>query len=245
MQRPLSLAEQVAVQIRTLIEEGSFEGGRLPSEPKLANSLGVSRTTVRQALAELESDGLIVRKHGVGTFVNERVQSIQTRLEEVWDFVEMIRLSGHEAAVQHVEMNLGPATPDIAEKLALDPDDEVLTTVNVFYADGEPVIYCVDVLPARLVRRAYRDEELHGPVYTFLDKRCNQQVDYNITEVLPTVADARVSKLLACAEGTPLHYFEEVGYNAADTPIIYSEEYYRPEFFNFKVVRKMTTRRQR
>ena len=208
----------------------------------MARQLGASRATVRQALAQLELDGVILRKHGVGTFINERVLSIGTRLEEVWDFAEMIRLSGYTAGIRHINLTLEPTPPEIVEKLALNPGDEVLTTANVFLADDVPVIYCVDVIPAGLVRSAYRDEELHGPVYTFLEKRCNQRIDYNITEVLPVVADDRISELLNCEVGTPLHYFDEIAFNAEDIPIMYSEEYYRPEYFSFKVVRKMTTR---
>lgn len=244
MQRTASRVEQVASQVHALIEEGSFADGRLPSEPKLARQVSASRPTLRQALAQLELDGFIVRKHGVGTFVNQRVLSIRTRLEEVWDFDEMIRISGYEPSVQHLEMELAQAQPGIAEKLALTPGSEVLTTLNVFYADDTPAIYCVDIIPAELVRSAYRDEELQGPVYTFLERRCNQRVDHNITEVLPIAADARLAELLNCGLGSPLHFFEEIGFNADHTPIIYSEEYYRPEIFSFKVVRKMTTRRR-
>lgn len=243
MQSPISRVDQIAMLIREQIKAGSFNGGRLPSEPKLAIQLGTSRTTVRQALAALELDGIILRKQGAGTFVNQRVLNIGSRLEEVWDFVEMIRLSGSEPGIRHLSLTLDLASTRIAEKLSLSSNDEVLTTANVFLADDVPLIYCVDVIPAGLVRCAYRDEELHGPVYTFLEKRCEQLVDYNITEVCPVIADEQISEKLQCQEGTPLHYFEEIAFNSAERPIMYSEEYYRPEYFSFNVVRKMTTRR--
>lgn len=243
MLETLSKVDQVTANLRALIDGCQFEAGRLPSEPELASMLGASRATIRQALAQLAIDGLIVRKHGVGTFVNQHIQSIQTRLEEVWDFAEMIRLSGHTPSTQHLELNLGPASPEVARKLALEPEAELLTTANIFLADGLPVIYCLDFIPAHLVKQAYRDEELHGPVYTFLKKRCGQRVDHNITEILPVVADHRLSELLDCPAGTPLHYFAEVGFNNHNTPILYSEEYYRPEFFSFTVIRKMTSRK--
>ncbi|GAB4454043.1 MAG: GntR family transcriptional regulator [Anaerolineae bacterium] len=243
MLETLSKVDQVTANLRALIDARQFEAGRLPSEPALADLLEASRATVRQALAQLALDGLIVRKHGVGTFVNPHIQNIQTRLEEVWDFTEMIRLSGHTPTVQHVEMNLGPASPEIAHKLALEAEAEVLSTANIFLADGLPVIYCLDFIPAHLVKQAYRDEELHGPVYTFLEKRCGQRVDHNITEILPIVADNHLSELLDCPPGAPLHYFAELGFNSHNTPILYSEEYYRPEFFSFTVIRKMTSRK--
>lgn len=237
-----SKVEQIAGRMRSLIGEGSFAGGRLPSEPDLAQLLDASRATVRQALAALALEGLVVRKHGVGTFVNDYILNIPTRLEEVWDFAEMIRVSGHNPGVRHLALSLGPAPAKVAQKLGLEPESaELLTTANIFLADDIPVIYCVDMIPAHLVRQAYRDEELHGPVYTFLEKRCQQRLDYNVTQILPVAADARLSELLQCPAGTPLHYFEEIGLNGAGTPIIYSEEYYRPDYFSFHVIRKMTT----
>jgi GntR family transcriptional regulator len=237
-----SKVEQAVAQMRSLIGEQSLDNGRLPSEPDLARLLGASRATVRQALSALAMEGLVVRKHGVGTFVNEYILSIPTRLEEVWDFAEMIRISGYTPSVRHLELSLGPASPAVAQKLALDPESsELLTTANIFLADDVPVIYCIDIIPADLVNQAYRDEELHGPVYTFLEKRCHQRLDHNIAELLPVVADSRLSELFQCPEGSPLHYFEEIGFNGAGVPIIYSEEYYRPEYFSFHVIRKMTT----
>ena len=241
MSHSSSRVEQITIRLRKLINAKTFEAGRLPPEPKLANQLGASRTTIRQALTQLELDGLILRRHGVGTFVNERVLNIGTRLEEVWDFVEMIKLSGHSPEVRNHYVKLEQEQAFISKKLSLAAGEETLTTANVFMADSLPVIYCIDVIPAKLIRNAYRDEELYGPVYSFLKRRCNQQVDYNITKIVPVTADEQLQEILHCKPGTPLHYFEEVAFNSNDMPIMYSQEYYRPEYFSFNIVRKMTT----
>lgn len=236
-------AEQVAGWLRALIEEQRFSEGRLPSEPRLAEQLGVSRGTLRQAIEQLVRGGLLIRKHGSGTYINENVLGIQTRLEEVWDFEEMIRTSGYSPGVKHHWLKLCEPDRKAAEALQLSAGEEALITANVFLADGVAVIYCVDYLPAGLVKHAYQPEELHGPVYRFLEHRCGQRVDYNITEVRAVTADYDLCPLLACDPGTPLHLFIETGFNSSDQPIIYSEEYYLPEYFSFKVVRKMTALR--
>lgn len=234
-----SKVEQALAWIRSHIDDKDFQDGRLPSEPKLAELLGISRGTVRQAIEQLVQEGILVRRHGSGTFIKQNVLGIHTRLEEVWDFDEMIRESGYTPSVRHKVLTLGKPSPEACDALQLSFDGEALTTENIFFADNMPVIYCIDVIPANLVKHAYRSPELYGPVYTFLDQRCGQQVDYNITEVLPVTANERLSSLLGCEINSPLHLFLETGYNAADLPIIYSEEYYRPDFFSFKVVRKM------
>lgn len=242
MATSVTKSAQVTARIRALIEEEQFQDGRLPSEPELALMLQASRATIRQALASLAEEGLIIRKHGIGTFVNERVLNIPTRLEEVWDFAEMIALSGYTPDVQHLELTLGPAPDRVAQQLALDGESrEVITTANVFFADASPVIYCLDIIPAELVTQAYREEELHGPVYQFLEKRCGQRLSHNIAEVQPVVADDKLADLLQCERGSPLHFFRETGFNRAGAAIVYSEEYYRPDFFSFSVIRKKIT----
>lgn len=241
MNRSVSKVDQIVREIRLLIDES--EDGRLPSEPEMAERVGASRATVRQALARLEGDGLIIRKHGVGTFVNEHVLNIGTRLEEVWDFFEMIEMSGHTVSIHNQLLTLGAPPEAAAQKLGLLPDGEVITAGNIFLADDIPVIYCIDYVPTNLVRQGYRDEELHGPVYEFLESRCGQRIEQCVANVQPVVATTTLAELLACRLGSPLHYITEVGYNADEHPIIYSEEYYRPEFFNFTVVRKLTSYR--
>lgn len=239
-----SKVDSIIEHLRSLIAGRAFDGGRLPSEPDLAEMVGASRPTLRQALAVLELDGLIVRRRGVGTFVNPHVAGISTRLEEVWDFYEMLQEYG-PVNVDHVSLTLGPPEPDAVEALGLAPGEDAITTANVFKSDDMPVIYCIDIVPARLVTQAYREEELHGPVYEFLARRCGQHLDYTIARVLPAVADEALAGLLGCAAGSAVHYFTEVGFNGQDQPIIYSREYYRPECFDFRVVRKMTTRLQK
>jgi GntR family transcriptional regulator len=234
-----SLVEIVTNDLRTKIKDNVFTGYRLPSEPELATKFNVSRNTVRQALASLEAEGFINRKHGSGTFISQHVINIGTRLDEVWDFAEMIRNSGFSPSVQHVELSLIIPSELISGKLSLSENDEVLRTANIFLADEMPVIYCVDYIPAKIIRSAYEEKELHGPVYEFLSKRCQQLVEQNITEILPMTADKELSKFLSCAPGSPIHYFRELALNKNDQPVMYSDEYYCPEHFSFNIVRKM------
>jgi GntR family transcriptional regulator len=236
-----SLTARTTSQLRALVRSGAFPDGRLAPEPTIARMLGVSRATVRQSLAELAHDGVLIRKHGSGTYVNPNILQMPTRLEEVWDFAEMIRLSGHAPGVQPAGQDLVPANAEYQHKLSLSAGDEVLVVTNIFLADERPVIFCRDVIPGKLVRQAYQPAELQGPVYTFLEHRCGQRVSYNITEVLVVNADRPLAAALKCRAGAALHYFDEIGYNAQHQPIIYSQEYYRSDAFSFKLVRKMTT----
>jgi GntR family transcriptional regulator len=222
-----------------MIHSGAFPDGRLPTEPAIALRLNASRGTVRRALAQLEHEGLIFRKHGSGTYINQAVLRIATRIDEVWDFAEMIRLAGYEPGVEHIETRLELASPLYQTKLNLNATAEVIAVANLFLASGRPVIYCLDVIPGHLVRQAYAPEELHGPIYTFLNRRCQQQVKYNVMDVQAVNAEAHISAFLKCRPGAALHYFDEVGYNPDNQPVLYSQEYYIPDVFCFQAVRRM------
>ena len=234
-----SIAEIITDDLRSKIKANFFPGDRLPSEPDLAHQFDVSRNTIRQALTSLESEGIIHRKHGAGTFISKHVNNIGNRLDEVWYFPEMIRNSGFTPSTQHIDLSLITPSELIVNKLSLSNSEEVLRTANIFLADEMPVIYCVDYIPATIIRSAYEEAELHGPVYEFLRKRCGQLVEQNITEILTTTANEELSGYLACTTGSPLHYFRELALNKNDEPIMYSDEYYCPERFSFKIVRKM------
>ena len=135
--------------VREMIKAGSFEDGRLPSEPVLARQLETSRTTIRQSLAMLELDGIILRKRGVGTFVNQRVLNIGSRLEEVWDFVEMIKLSGATPGIRHLSLVLELASNKVAEKLARSRQWSHavwagLPLMKPYHVDSLPTVYILD-----------------------------------------------------------------------------------------------------
>ena len=81
--RSPSLVQQVKAHLRQRIVEAEFESGRIPPEAILASELGVSRNTIRDALSQLETEGVIFRKQGAGTFVNQAGLLVKTRLEEI------------------------------------------------------------------------------------------------------------------------------------------------------------------
>ena len=83
------MAIQVANHLRRQLRLEYAEGGRLPSENEMAAELGVSRGTVRQALAILQQEGFISRHQGLGTFANPKVLGITARIDFAYEFSEL------------------------------------------------------------------------------------------------------------------------------------------------------------
>ena len=155
--RSVSLVKQVKEQLYKQIVQNEFDGteGQLPSEPQLSTALGVSRATVREALTMLEREGIVIRRHGVGTFVNRNLPGVPLSFSEVVEFEDLIKREGYQADVRVLHMAVKPAGSTVP-LLQLDSTDEVFTVEKIFLADGNPVIWCQNTLPTRLIWRSGR-----------------------------------------------------------------------------------------
>ncbi len=95
LKRSPSLTDQAKAHIKEQIINNEFADGRIPSESDLANELGVSRTTIRDALSRLEIEGVVFRRQGSGTYVNEPGLQIRSRLEEIWSYEAVLEAHGY------------------------------------------------------------------------------------------------------------------------------------------------------
>jgi GntR family transcriptional regulator len=100
LQRKPSLTDQAKANIKQRILDGDFADDRIPAETELAAELGVSRTTIRDALSRLENEGVVYRRQGSGTFVNEPGLQIKTRLEEIWSYEAVLEAHGYAPATR-------------------------------------------------------------------------------------------------------------------------------------------------
>ena len=121
-----SLTDQVKAHIKERIVNDGFDNGRIPPETELASDLGVSRTTVRDALSRLEHEGTIYRRQGAGTFVNEPGLQIRSRLEEIWSYEQVLQDHGYVPSVRVLSSGEEPADPLTKEALGLEDGDRIL-----------------------------------------------------------------------------------------------------------------------
>ena len=131
-----TVANQVDELLLERIRDGSYlPGSRMPSESELSEELGVSRATVRTALAKLAANGLILRKQGDGTYVNARAGDASARFGNLWDLVELIEGNGFTPSIHPLSMERLPATEKESFALALEPGDEVIILRIFFVAN--------------------------------------------------------------------------------------------------------------
>jgi GntR family transcriptional regulator len=233
-----SLTDQVTSNIKGRIVNDEFNGGRIPPETELATDLGVSRTTVRDALSRLEHEGAIYRKQGAGTFVNAPGLQIRSRLEEIWSYEQVLEDHGYTPSVRVLSSHARPADDDTVEILSLEPNAPVLIIEKLFLEDNEPVILTINQIPIRIVHDAEYEEDEATPIYEFLEDHCDRTLGYYLSEIIPVSLDADTAAKLGVEPGTLAISFDEIGFDQNNEPVVRATSYFRDDLLRFRLIRR-------
>lgn len=214
-------------------------GERLPPEPQLAQQLGVSRATLREAMRSFEERGRIVRRHGVGTFVAAWPPVIDSGLEELESLPRMARRIGLETRMGQVEIVERAATPDEARRLNLPAGVPVLAVSRVMMTGAQPIAYLVDVAPIAFLRRQDLEGTFDGSVLDLFLRRSQPALSHSRTDIMTATADGTLARMLGLRRGGMLLKLE-AQLCACDGQIVdYSLSYFVPGHFRFHVVRRV------
>jgi GntR family transcriptional regulator len=167
------LAQQAADEILSGIRSGKLAtgDGLLPSEAELSQRFGVSRATIREALAKLEHADVIVRKHGIGTFVAPPQPVIDAGLEELESLETLAKRIGLEARMSKATIEERVPLPAEADRLQLAPSDQILSVARVIMTGKRPVAYLVDIIPVQYLRQQDLGDSLRVHLDLFLQKQ--------------------------------------------------------------------------
>ena len=238
--RSPSLTDQVKAHIRERIEAGAFEDGRIPPEVELADELGVSRTTVRDALSRLENEGAIYRRQGAGTFVNEQGLQIRSRLEEIWSYTQVLEDHGYAPSVEVTSETIGAPDDVTIEALKLDEGDEILSVEKLFLEDDEPVILTTNRIPTKVLADSDYSDDESLPLYEFIEDHSERALSYYLSEIIPVALDEDTAAKLGVEPGTVAISFDEVGFDQANEPIVRATSYFRDDLLRFRLIRRRT-----
>lgn len=227
---------QVVDQIKEDIKQKKIlPGVKLPSEPELAKRLGVSRATLREALIVLENENIIKRVHGIGTFVKEHAL-IESGIEEMSSITEMIVQNGQTPGTSMFLQELIESDLESQAHFNMESGEKILFVKRIRTANGKPVIYCLDKLPARLFKNEYQFSE--ESLFKDLRSEANIEIAYAISHIEAVGYHPEISSALNCDDNTSLLVLKQMHYDKLNQPILYSINYFRSDKFNFTVVRK-------
>jgi GntR family transcriptional regulator len=233
---------QARQYLLSLVEDGTFQPGeQLPSEADLAVQLGISRPTLREALHNLEQEGLIVRRHGVGTFVSRRTLILESGLEVLESLESQAHWLGLNTEVVQLAISERPATEEERVMLQFSEDEpaDVLDVDRVIAIEGELVAYLKDVVPLAYLRQEDLGAQFSGSV---LDIFLQQDVVLPVasqTQISAEGADKQLADRLGVPKGTALLKLVGQLYSYDEKVLDYSLSYFIPGHFKFHVTRRV------
>ena len=225
---PLYLRLQEA--IKGAIASGSLKPlDALPGEREIAQTLSISRVTVRKALSGLVGAGLLEQRQGSGTYVARRVPSLEQPLSRLTSFTEDMRRRGLSTTSHWLDRTVSMASTREAIHLALSPQDSVSRLSRLRFADGLPMAIERAAIPLR-----YLDDPatVAASLYDALDAR-----GFKPVRALQRLSAANLGReeaqMLEVPVGSAALAIERVAYLAGGQPVEFTRSFYRGDIYDF------------
>jgi len=231
---PVPLYTQIKDILRERILDGTYTAHeQLPSESEMSNLFGVSRITVRQALSDLQNEGLIFRIPGKGTFV-AKAKAFQ-QLMQLEGFAEAMLRMGYEIYNKVISHKSVAASPIVAHKLKLEPGTPVTEIKRVRHLNREPLSMEITYLPEEIGERLRNIDLPNRDIFLVLEN------DYGITlgqadlQIDAMLADHNLAHLLKVEEGSAVLRMERLTHTAAGKPLDFEYLYFRGDAFQYRL----------
>jgi GntR family transcriptional regulator len=209
-------------------------GEKLPSEDELAVRYGVSRMTVRQGITDLIDEGLMYRRHGVGTFVAHlHLERDHSRLT---NFFESSKLDGLQVNEQLLFLEVLPAKLQVAKALNLQEGEQVICVKTLRYTANVPVTIHEAYIPHRIFSSLLETNvaEETKNLWGFYE-RCGYKVKRAVQKLEARQADEQCSAQLGIEEGSPVLYKERTLFSDDGTPLEFLYCYNRGDLYSLTV----------
>jgi len=234
--RPL-LADVVRSELKRLILGGEFAiGEKLPNEDRLCERFGVSRVTIREAVRGLIEDGLVVRRHGSGTYVTRR-PLIRNSLDVNFSYTDHFAASGFRPGRKLLGMRTIPAGEEDAAALDVPAGTPLREVRRVRTADGRPAIYSVDRIPLEILGHDLDGADYSGSLYRILTA-ADHPIAHAEAVLSPTVADKDLARILDVSPGTSIQGLRQVDYDEGGRPVMVSDEWHVTSVIELRVFRR-------
>jgi GntR family transcriptional regulator len=219
--------------LRDEITKGTLRRGeRLPPEHDLAAKFSVSRMTIRESIEDLVNEGLLYRRHGVGTFVAfPHLQRDHTRLTSFFDKAEE---EGVSVRAELLSLEVMPAKAVIARALDLPPGSRVIRIRTLRYADDVPITVHEAYVPQKPFASIV-NENLEAQHLWALYEKCGYKVKRAIQRLEAREADREMADLMKIREGAPILFKERTVYAEDGTPIEFTYCYNRGDVYSLTV----------
>lgn len=226
---------KIKESIREDIAKGRLKRGeKLKSEDELAQKFGVSRMTVRQGITDLIDEGLLYRRHGVGTFVAH--QHLERDHSKLTNFFEISQRDGIEVTENLLGLEVIPSKPRIAKALDLEEGDLVICVRTLRYSENVPVTIHEAYLPHKIFSQLLqKDLQVETKNLWAFYEKCGYRVKKAVQRLEARQANEEQATILEIEEGAPILYKERTIYADNGTPIEFLYCYNRGDMYSLTV----------
>ncbi len=209
-------------------------GDAIPTETELCEHFDVSRPTVRQAIAELVTEGHLIRSKGKGTFVTKpKIQ--RDCVFAMRSFNREMRDHGKTPTTRVLNLELSIADATVAAKLNVHPGDQIIFLRRLRYADELPLMVVNTFLPAQ-VFPGFLDSDLEkNALHETLKETYGVVLVRGLRVVEAIAAPEEEARLLEIDTGDPVQYLESTFFTKDETPVEYSMAWYRGDHSRFVI----------
>ncbi|QID19310.1 GntR family transcriptional regulator [Nitrogeniibacter mangrovi] len=230
---PVPLHTQIREALRRGILDGTYPPhSQMPSESQMMARFGVSRITIRQALGDLQKEGLIFKVMGKGSFV-AKPKAFQS-LSRLQGFGEAMAPSGYETYALLLSAREVPASAVVAQRLALEAGSPVFEIQRLRYLNREPISVDVSYFPIDIGQRLTQEDLATRDIFVILENDYGHNLTHADVQIEAISAETSLGRHLDVAEGSPLLRIERLTY-AGERPIDFEFLYYRGDAFQYRL----------
>jgi GntR family transcriptional regulator len=209
-------------------------GDQIPGEQDLCEHYQVSRTVVRQALRELEYEGVITRQKGKGTFISLPKIS-EGLVQKLTGFYQDMVERGLKPGSKVLHQNVSPSSEKVARFLNIKPGERVIDIQRLRYINDEPIQLVTTYIPFEICPGLSEVDLTNRSLYEYLEKECGIFIVKGQRYIEAVLANEHEAALLGIDRGAPLLMLDSVSFSEAGQPIEYYHALHRGDRSRFEV----------
>lgn len=185
----------------------------------------------------LQREGVLISKHGVGTYVNNRISLIENPLSKLQSLGEMIKNASYEESQSNIRIYTREPESEWKKKLEIEEiNEEVVVLERVRTADNEGIAFYYNIFAESLVENKF-NENFSGGIFDFLDKNFGIKITYAITEIKAVNPSNEFDKRAIELLGDGIILLKQLHYDEKNKPIFYSIDYLKSDIFKLVIRR--------
>jgi len=240
IQHFIPIPNQVENILLERIRTGKYDSAvRLPAETQLSSEFGAGRATIRTALAALTARGLVIRKPGSGTYLSKGYL-LESGIEELESVLSIARRQGLHPQIKGLTVKTIEADSLLADRLAVSIGSLLTSIQRTITIDRRPVSYHEDFVPEEYLSADQIDETFAGSVLDLISQKLHSPIKFSVTEITAVNAERPLCTLLGVPINKALILLKEAICNEENVTLGYSINYFVPDRFYLRLLRRRT-----